>query len=97
MGFRPTYALMEIPAWLGTLTPVGALMAIVMLIAIGKLLPERTHNKIMDAKDEALRVQAETTQRLLEQSDQSLENDATMLHLLRSLPTAKDAEGGGSP
>ena len=86
-----------LPTWLGTLSPVGALMVIIMLIALGKLIPERTHDKIVATKDDQIRVQAEIADKLLEQSDQSLENDRTMLHLLRSLPSVDEAETGGSP
>ena len=83
---------MEI-AWLGTLSPVGALVVIIMLIALGKLIPERTHDKIVALKDDQIRVQEKITGKLLTQSDQSLENDQTMLHLLRSLPTSEPPEG----
>lgn len=83
---------MEIPAWLATISPAGALVIIMMLIATGKLIPEKIHDRIMGSKDAQIAAQQKVTDKLLAQSDKSLENDETMLHLLRSLPSGTDVE-----
>lgn len=71
------------PAWVATLTPSGLLLLAVLLILTGKLLPERTHTRIVEDKDEQLRVQARQVEKLVENSE-------TTLHLIRSLPSVSE-------
>lgn len=70
---------MDIPAWLTTLSPVGALMIVILSIVTGKLMPERTHQRIVADKDKLIDLQGR-------QVDKLVDNSETTLHLLRSLP-----------
>ncbi len=72
-----------LPAWLGALTPGGLLLIVVLLIVLGKLMPERTHNRIVADKDKLIDLQGR-------QVDKLVSNSETTLHLLRSLPNSEE-------
>lgn len=73
----------SLPAWLGALTPGGLLLIVVLLIVLGKLMPERTHNRIVADKDKLIDLQGR-------QVDKLVSNSETTLHLLRSLPNSEE-------
>lgn len=95
---------MDIPQWLlTTVTPMGALIGIVVYIghAIikGTLMPEKTHQYIVDRHDKEVRELNKALDRSQEQVSSLMETSKTMNAVLTSLESQlnRDKEEGSSP
>lgn len=78
---------------LGTLTPAGLLAVVVLLIAVGRLVPRRTMEDVIHDRNEwraAHRVSEQARQELAEQVGELLEHARTTNKVLSSLPRVED-------
>lgn len=94
----------DLPAWLGTATPLGVLLLIVILIARGTLVPRSTVDLMRSLHDERLRDKAEeaaaerlarTTQQEIaaEQAEQIaalVQGQETIVRIIEALPRPGD-------
>lgn len=74
---------------LPTITPLGGLLAlgiwIVRQVVTGLLIPSSTHERILAASQETIRVLSEAGARRDAQTEKLLATSETILHLLRSI------------
>lgn len=94
----------DLPAWLGTATPLGALLLIVILIARGTLVPRSTVDLMRSLHDERLKDKTEeaaaerlarTTQQEIaaEQAEQIaalVRGQETIVRIIEALPRPGD-------
>ena len=85
---------MDIPSWVGTLTPTGTLLLAVALILWGKLLPESVHNKIVKALEERATMAEARAEKSEEQRDKLQSTLDIHTHILTSI---RDAAERNSP
>ena len=85
---------MDIPSWVGTLTPTGTLLLAVALILWGKLLPESVHNKIVKALEERAVMAEARAEKSEEQRDKLQSTLDIHTHILTSI---RDAAERNSP
>lgn len=74
---------------LGNLGPAGLLAIVVLLIVLGKLVPRRTHQDVIDDRNrwqEAHAISETARIEALRQNDKLLEVARTMEHFIESFP-----------
>ena len=86
---------------LGTLTPAGLLAVVILLIAVGRLVPRRTMDDVIEDRNQwraAHKTSEEARIELQQQVQELLEHSRTTDQFIRSIPiavaTMKEREEG---